>query len=237
MENKTNIDDIQKQIKKLSELNKKYKTDFKLSDTRLSFYCLNKGDAVFEILNEFTFPKLYNLDLRYNQIKNIAELTKANLNQLQILNLSENEIQNIDPLSESDLGNLIELFLFKNKINSIEILSKCRFNNLKILDLSNNMINSINIETFRPFTNLERLFLSENNLQDNKIFSQENSETIFANLKILYLSRNKIVKIFPFKCPNLEELILIGNQINDLESLSKSLFKNIMVIGKSNRKY
>ena len=98
MESKKNIDDLKKEIKKLAEMNKRFKTDFKLSDNRLSFYCLNKGEEVFEILNEFTFPKLENLDLRYNQIKNISKLTKTNLQQLQILNLAENELENIEPL-------------------------------------------------------------------------------------------------------------------------------------------
>lgn len=154
MENKTNIENLKKEIKKLAEFNKKHKTDFKLSDTRLSFYCLNKGEEVFEILNEFIFPKLENLDLRYNQIKNISKLTETHLNNLQVLNLAENELDNIKPLSKCQLGNIIELLLFKNKINSIDILSECNFSNLKILDLSNNMINNINIQSFKYFKNL-----------------------------------------------------------------------------------
>ena len=131
MENKANLEELKKEIKRLAEMNKKFKTDFKLSDTRLSFYCLNKGEKVFEILNEFTFPKLENLDLRYNQIKDITKLTLTNLNKLQILNLAENELENIEPLSKCKIENLTELLLFKNKISSIDILSECNFTNLK----------------------------------------------------------------------------------------------------------
>ena len=92
------------------------------------------------------------------------------------------------------------------------------------MDLSNNLISSINIETFKPFDKLEKLFLSENNLQSNEIFSKEESEKIFGNLKILYLSRNHITKLSPFKCPNLTELFLIGNQISEVDSLEQSKF-------------
>ena len=58
MENKANIEELKKEIKRLAEMNKKFKTDFKLSDTRLSFYCLNKGEEVFEILGKLIFNVL-----------------------------------------------------------------------------------------------------------------------------------------------------------------------------------
>jgi hypothetical protein len=60
MNNLIKAEELKKEIQKLKEFNKKFKTDFKSSDTRISFYCLNKGNKLFEILNNFTFPKLEN---------------------------------------------------------------------------------------------------------------------------------------------------------------------------------
>ena len=99
------MEQIKLEIQKLKEYNKKYKTDFKLSDTRISFYCLNKGNQLFEILNSFTFPKLENLDLRCNQLKEIDLLPLAHLEKLKILNISENELVNIDPIGKCNLEN------------------------------------------------------------------------------------------------------------------------------------
>ena len=115
MNNLSKVEEFKKEIQKLKEFNTKYKTDFKLSDTRISFYSLNKGNELFEILNNFTFPKLENLDLRGNQVKDVNLLSKTHLEQLQILNLSENDLDNIEPLSKCDIKNLKELYIFKNK--------------------------------------------------------------------------------------------------------------------------
>ena len=169
------------------------------------------------------FGKLEELILVGNKIKDISSLSPNGFPQLKILNLAVNDLDSsiIPILKVFNLPELIELNLYKNKITDI-----------KIFDL------------IKGFTKLLRFFIGENKFikdESNNFF--EFPETLeefgitgnfegedinfvkrlgIGNLKIFYMSRNKISNLKSLQNINflrLGEFWAISNNITDIKEI------------------
>ncbi len=158
-------------------------------------------DPLTEVQN---LPKLVNLYLYDNLIKNVSSL--KNLPELQILLLSGNQLETV-----SSLGNfkrLKMLSLSDNRINSLSGLG-----NLPVIEHLYLVENRIcDLRAIQRLTSLKELRLQRNQFISVQALSD------FANIQVLSLSNNFIFSIKPLLgLRNLKRIALNGNCL-DLES-------------------
>ena len=197
-----------KSLINLNNFNKKYNKSLYLSIPEINLSKASIGQDGFEILSQIFFHNLIKLNLENNNIKDINNLKKFRLENLEFLELYNNKISDINILSNLNINKIIELDLEKNNISSIDFLEKCKFDNLSFLGLANNPINNINVLTKVKFMNLEKLDLYN---------------MLLDNINMLN------------KCnfPNLTDLELFGNKINNIEVLAKCNFPKLYILGMS----
>nr|WP_015141796.1 leucine-rich repeat domain-containing protein [Clostridium perfringens]AFV15083.1 Internalin A (LPXTG motif) [Clostridium perfringens] len=181
------------------------------------------------------------LDLRNNKISDLSPL--ENLTNLESLRLSGNNISNISPLNKleslttltlsyneitdistiSNLKNLTHLALYNNKIEDISSLKE----NTKLQNLSLGFNKIKDISVLSNLKNLYDLSLEENNIKSKSLSN-------LHKLSNINLKNNKIEDISPLETCNdfFEKLILDGNRISDISSLSK---KEIIVCSINNQ--
>lgn len=181
------------------------------------------------------FKNLVNLDLSFNNIKNIKNLDTLvklenlyfvqnrikviknleGLQSLKNLELGGNKIEEISETMRS-LPNLEQLWLGKNKISRLMNLDKLA--NLRVLSIQANRITKI--EGLEGMVNLEELYLSHNGI--SKIENLDNNK----NLKVLDVTSNRISKL-----ENLSHLTQLTdfwcsyNQVSSFEEIGKELGK------------
>lgn len=156
--------------------------------------------------------KYYNIELRLI-IEDEREESKVMFHKNEntySLN-SKNEIQKLN-LKDNNLGNLDGLSKIKNTVTDLN-LGATRIDNIEILS---------------DFKNLVFLDLSTNQIEDI------NPIKALKKLEYLYLDNNKINKIPELNLPNLHELWLYSNNIEDISNLKLSL--NLYSINISNNK-
>lgn len=187
---------------------------------------------------------LETLDLGSNEIEIITSRTFEGLQNLKTLELQRNQIHSLSDDAFINNKHLEEVGLAHNKI--FEIGNQFRhLSALKILSLSNNPIQldlsgktiSCNANIFKHNRNLIKLYLASNSIKDldKGIFHFPR----FNHLRILDLKENKIEIITKRTfdgLPNLENLLLEGNQIFFLSIHAFSNNKNLEEIGLRNNK-
>ena len=194
-------------------------------------------------------------------LRKIINLTKFNLNKLEILSLKNNNITDIIPLKSISFPNLKKLCLEENKItdDNYKVFEQLDAPNLKFINLFKNQFKSSGIfTTLRRFKKLKKFFIGNNKIDtfDDKIydcsqikeiglsvgmFSEKTIEKIsnfkFDYLKILYLNSNNIHSLSFIKglnCENLEEIWFMNNYIETFYELER--FKNLKIINMKNNK-
>ena len=194
-------------------------------------------------------------------LRKIINLTKFNLNKLEILSLKNNNITDISPLKSIKFPNLKKLCLEENKItdDNYKVFEQLDAPNLEFINLFKNQFKSSGIfTTLRRFKKLIKFFIGNNKIDafDNKIydcsqieeiglsvgmFSEKTIEKIsnfkFDYLKILYLNSNNIHSLSFIKglnCENLEEIWFMNNYIETFYELER--FKNLKIINMKKNK-
>ncbi len=153
-----------------------------------------------------SFSNLERLDLRNNQIADLAPLKQMSLRTVK---LSNNLLTSLDALSGS--VDMRYLSAERNNLQDITALSKMR--QLAWLLLSHNSISDL-----RPLSGLTKLMWLE--LLDNEVVDISPLSEL-TNLTQLDLRNNRIVDISPISAlANLEGLDLSGNRITDISPLS-----------------
>ncbi|KAG5667515.1 hypothetical protein PVAND_015494 [Polypedilum vanderplanki] len=203
-------------------------------------------------LSQF-FPKLMFYKVNYQGIKSIKKVNFEGLTSLENLELKDNEIVEIAPGTFDDLYQLRSLNLFNNKLKKIdEFLLK---NNQKLLsiDISMNQISELAPKTFENQQELkelsiwscgllaidENLFKNLNKLEELDLryneFWQLPVEVFngLKNVKFINLSKNKITyldeRIFN-ENKNLEKISLYQNRIHALSSKTFDGLKKLIII-------
>lgn len=162
----------------------------------------NRIDHISSALNEFV--NLSNLDLSFNKIKNIKNI--SNLTKLENLYFVQNKIKHIrnlellvklknlelggnkiETISETmlSLSSLTQLWLGKNRISKLQNLDNLV--NLRVLSIQSNRLPKI--EGLEKLVNLEELYLSHNGI--SKLEGLENN----TKLTVIDVTANKISKL------------------------------------------
>lgn len=135
---------------------------------------------------------LQKLDLSYNQISNITNITGNGAN-IWYLNLSHNPIGHINVKSFSKLTSLRELYLSETNIVGLDFGS-FPYNGgpygesmLNILDISYNNLKYFDIEILSYQTNLQSLYLDGNQLSE---LNYLNLKEYFSNLNEIGIANN-----------------------------------------------
>ena len=169
------------------------------------------------------FVNLEELILVGNNIKDISSLSSDGFPQLKVLNLAVNNLDSsvIPILKKLNLPKLIELNLYKNKITDIKIFDLIkRFTKLKSFFIGENkFINDENNDFYDFPETLEEFGLTGN-------FEGEDINFVnrlgIRNLKIFYMSRNKITNLKSLENINflrLDEFWAISNNITDIKEI------------------
>lgn len=156
-----------------------------------------------------TLTNLRTLDLSFNKIKHIKNL--SNLNSLTELYFVQNRISKIENLES--LPNLTMIELAANRIREIENLD--HLTSLKELWLGKNKITSI--QNLAPLTSLRLV-----DLKSNRLTSIAGLEAL-TELEDLYVSHNAITEISPDSLKTntkLRVLDISNNRITKLENIS-----------------
>ena len=185
-----------------------------------------KKEINMSIFDKTDFRNLEELILVGNNIKDISFLSSNSFPQLKILNLAVNNLDsNIIPILEKlNLLELTDLNLYKNNITDTRIFGLIkRYTKLKLFYIGENKFIFDESNNFYEFPkSLEEFGLTGNFEGDNNInFVQRLG---IGNLKIFYISRNKITNL---KClENIDFLRLgefwaISNYITDIKEIAK----------------
>lgn len=203
---------------------------------------LDLKDNKLKLLSKLNLPKLLNLNLSLNKLKQLNDSILNGFPRLKMLNLSMNRIRHIGNVF-NDKSKLRKLDL---SANNIEIIAEGSFNLPKLIDLdlgwnkikflNDTMLNgmrclrSINLERnnisyveniFSGMNDLVELNLSGNNIENENF-------TLFAKLDNLY-------QLFGYKFPlementpnvpfNLKKISLDGNFVSDPD-----IFKHLSI--------
>ena len=180
------------------------------------------------------FGQLEELTLVGNHIKDISSLLDNSFPKLKILNLEVNYLDSsiIPILRKLYLPELTDLNLYKNKITNVEIFDLIKgFKKLKLFYIGENKFKNDGGNTFYEFPeSLEEFGLTGNFEGEDINFVKRLG---IGNLKIFYISRNKITNLKSLQNINflqLGEFWAISNYITDIKEImninnKKSLWK------------
>lgn len=185
------------------------------------------------LLSKTTF--LQNLDLSFNRIRKLTNLTFLNLNNLIFLNISNNKIIKITKNALRHLNSLKELIIIENQLIFIYKTIFSNQINLKIIYLIFYSKNELTKEHFENLINLEYAYVYKD-LWCCYLKSLNNSINCYFKQKILFDCNrtipSKLLEIFIltlcvtifFFC-NFELIMEINNK-----EKSKKLFKYIYIL-------
>ena len=182
-----------------------------------------KGKMNMSIFDKRDFGNLEELILVGNKIKDISSLSFNKFPYLKILNLAVNDLDSsiIPMLKKLNLPELSELNLYKNKIADIKIFGLIKkFKKLKLFFIGENkFINDESNDFYKFPESLEEFGLTGNFEGENINFVKRLG---IENLKIFYISRNKITNLQCLKEINflrLSEFWAISNNITDIKEI------------------
>lgn len=190
---------------------------------------LSENQIVLEQLA--TFPNLQELNLSYNNIENLNNI--SSFTQLQVLNLSYNilSLKSLHMLSE--IENLKELNLSGNELKAFEF-EDGNFSKLEIIDLSSNKFTSKfkSSEFWERLSNLKKLknlSISHNKMRG--IHTELLKPGDFDKLESLDFSNNIVDNQHNLICArnfeSLKELIVTGNpfaKLNLVDALRLEIY-------------
>jgi Leucine-rich repeat (LRR) protein len=162
------------------------------------------------------------LNLSSNKITKLDRAVFNDLYTLQILNLRFNQLENIAADTFSPMNNLHTLLLSHNKIKYLDAYSLNGLYVLSLLSLDNNALTGVHPEAFRNCSSLQDLNLNGNELTKVPIALKD-----MRILKTVDLGENKLTQLDEpgFKgMNNLYGMRLIGNLI---ENVTVKAFKSL----------
>uniref|UniRef100_A0A665TNI6 Ig-like domain-containing protein n=1 Tax=Echeneis naucrates TaxID=173247 RepID=A0A665TNI6_ECHNA len=139
----------------------------------------------------FQLPKLTQLELNRNRIRQVEGLTFQGLSSLEVLKLQRNSISKLTDGAFWDLAKMKVLHLDYNSLTEVNSGSLYGLTSLQQLFLSNNSIARINPDGWKFCQKLRELNLSYNNLTR----LDEGSLAVLGDLHTLRLGHNSISHI------------------------------------------
>nr|CBN81081.1 Leucine-rich repeats and immunoglobulin-like domains protein 1 [Dicentrarchus labrax] len=139
----------------------------------------------------FQLPRLTQLELNRNRIRQVEGLTFKGLSSLEVLKLQRNSISKLTDGAFWDLAKMKVLHLDYNSLTEVNSGSLYGLTSLQQLFLSNNSIARINADGWKFCQKLRELNLSYNNLTR----LDEGSLAVLGDLQTLRLGHNSISHI------------------------------------------
>jgi Leucine-rich repeat (LRR) protein len=183
----------------------------------------NKGVLAIQsnAFSNFEAIKLIEIDLSWNQIRQISADTFRGLSNLEALKLNKNEIGLIEAGSFRTLKKLKSLNLSDNHLKAITRKTFSGLENLETLGLSKNQIGTIEAGSFQRLAQLKIL-----ELWSNKLTSLD--ETTFVGLvelEALFLFSNPVISSLDYSVfshlPSLKYLYIINFHANSISKVNK----------------
>uniref|UniRef100_A0A8C2XAB3 Leucine rich repeats and immunoglobulin like domains 1 n=1 Tax=Cyclopterus lumpus TaxID=8103 RepID=A0A8C2XAB3_CYCLU len=171
----------------------------------------------------FQLPRLVQLELNRNRIRQVEGLTFQGLSSLEVLKLQRNSITKLTDGAFWDLAKMKNLHLDYNSLSEVNSGSLYGLTSLQQLFLSNNYIARINPDGWKFCQKLRELNLSYNNLTR----LDEGSLAVLGDLHSLRLGHNSISHITEGAFRGLKAvrvLTLFGNKI---KSVAKKAFSGL----------
>lgn len=191
-----------------------------LKSIDLSFNRLNR-------LNDLSFRNLLNLEdlnLSHNIIAAISDFAFVGLSKLESLSLTGNRLSFVQNVWWSHLKNLYELNLNRNRFTFIQSKSFEALQNLLSLDLSSNKIYRINDDAFAGLKKLESLSMESNFL----IVVPREAIKCLISLKSVDFGKNAFFKIRTDDFANFSSLKDISlSNMQRLRLIERGAFKNL----------
>lgn len=165
-------------------------------------------------------------------------------NELQNLILSQNvseihaSANNITTIFiEQGLENLIVFNVSKNNVDNVPEILRHLGSQLRILDVSDSTVGKFNVSTLDKFDNLEHLSLRNTSLSNIQYGTFHHQQ----KLRYLDLSNNDLEKInfvmLHWSLGQLEKLYVDGNNLNDLNNLTKANYPSLQYISIDNNNF
>uniref|UniRef100_A0A8C9XPG0 Leucine rich repeats and immunoglobulin like domains 1 n=1 Tax=Sander lucioperca TaxID=283035 RepID=A0A8C9XPG0_SANLU len=160
----------------------------------------------------FQLPKLTQLELNRNRIRQVEGLTFQGLSSLEVLKLQRNSINKLTDGAFWDLAKMKVLHLDYNSLTEVNSGSLYGLTSLQQLFLSNNSIARINPDGWKFCQKLRELNLSYNNLTR----LDEGSLAVLGDLHTLRLGHNSISHITEGAFRGLKAVRILELDHNDI---------------------
>ncbi|XP_073324930.1 leucine-rich repeats and immunoglobulin-like domains protein 1 [Pagrus major] len=160
----------------------------------------------------FQLPRLTQLELNRNRIRQVEGLTFQGLSSLEVLKLQRNSISKLTDGAFWDLAKMKVLHLDYNSLTEVNSGSLYGLTSLQQLFLSNNSIARINADGWKFCQKLRELNLSYNNLTR----LDEGSLAVLGDLHTLRLGHNSISHITEGAFRGLKAVRILELDHNDI---------------------
>ncbi|XP_076607456.1 leucine-rich repeats and immunoglobulin-like domains protein 1 [Chaetodon auriga] len=160
----------------------------------------------------FQLPRLTQLELNRNRIRQVEGLTFQGLSSLEVLKLQRNSISKLTDGAFWDLAKMKVLHLDYNSLTEVNSGSLYGLTSLQQLFLSNNSIARINADGWKFCQKLRELNLSYNNLTR----LDEGSLAVLGDLHALRLGHNSISHITEGAFKGLKAVRILELDHNDI---------------------
>ncbi|XP_034023058.1 leucine-rich repeats and immunoglobulin-like domains protein 1 [Thalassophryne amazonica] len=160
----------------------------------------------------FQLPRLTQLELNRNRIRQVEGLTFRGLSSLEVLKLQRNNISKLTDGAFWDLAKMKVLHLDYNSLTEVNSGSLYGLTSLQKLFLSNNSITRINPDGWKFCQKLRELNLSYNNLTR----LDEGSLAVLGDLHTLRLGHNTISHITEGAFKGLKAVCILELDHNDI---------------------
>lgn len=153
---------------------------------KLSVNCSHRALEDVTVFPEPDAASLHYLDLSFNCIKNITELSLSKLSELKVLNLSRNLIDTIETGAFHNLQSLVKLDLSFNSLRVLNSSVFAKLPKLKFLDLSSNHLSQL--PNVLPM--LELLDGSNNSIE---VLEEQSYSTVLYPQRIFLIGENPFI--------------------------------------------
>ncbi|XP_035517220.1 leucine-rich repeats and immunoglobulin-like domains protein 1 isoform X2 [Morone saxatilis] len=171
----------------------------------------------------FQLPRLTQLELNRNRIRQVEGLTFKGLSSLEVLKLQRNSISKLTDGAFWDLAKMKVLHLDYNSLTEVNSGSLYGLTSLQQLFLSNNSIARINADGWKFCQKLRELNLSYNNLTR----LDEGSLAVLGDLHTLRLGHNSISHITEGAFRGLKAVRILTLFGNKIKSVAKKAFSGL----------
>nr|XP_034321274.1 uncharacterized protein LOC105335195 isoform X1 [Crassostrea gigas] len=197
---------------------------------------------------------LQNLDLSYNNIRNLELKSFDGLRSLLYLNISNNQLTALQMSFLQSTPKLRHLIITNNKIKTITESNNRLSSSLELLDLQNNNLMTIQPSSLYRLKSVSKIVLRNNNITNTGFYFSKSMEMLYEldlsynfiekitdymfnglnRLRYLNLQNNLIAILNGFSFSTLNSLRTLNLAFNQIHVINKMTFENLESLTKLN---